>query len=194
MCIRDRSSTLIAGPCSIESREQLEQVADVLVRHHVPFIRGGAFKPRTSPYSYQGLGAEGLRMLSEVGRQYGLLTISEILDPRDVQDLSLIHISLADSTIYVENTTNIAYSSADERPVIELFSKTELRQVSLKLGDKVYMAEKLDEHHHRVTLDYNQACGQFSADVCENGALINVVTITIRSRVGTINDDNGFFD
>ena len=82
----DRSSTLIAGPCSIESREQLEQVADVLVRHHVPFIRGGAFKPRTSPYSYQGLGAEGLRMLSEVGRQYGLLTISEILDPRDVQD------------------------------------------------------------------------------------------------------------
>ena len=86
MFLLDRSSTLIAGPCSIESREQLEQVADVLVRHHVPFIRGGAFKPRTSPYSYQGLGAEGLRMLSEVGRQYGLLTISEILDPRDVQD------------------------------------------------------------------------------------------------------------
>ena len=59
---------------------------------------------------------------------------------------------------------------------------------------KVYMAEKLDEHHHRVTLDYNQACGQFCADICEDGALINTVAITIRSRVGTINDDNGFFD
>ena len=118
---------------------------------------------------------------------HGGASLEEVVVP-------VICFTLADSTIYVENTTNIAYSSADERPVIELFSKTELRQVSLKLGDKVYMAEKLDEHHHRVTLDYNQACGQFSADVCENGALINVVTITIRSRVGTINDDNGFFD
>ncbi len=77
--------SLIAGPCSIESRKQLEQVANILNRRHVPFIRGGAFKPRTSPYSYQGLGVEGVRMLSEIGKQYGLLTVSEILDPRDVQ-------------------------------------------------------------------------------------------------------------
>jgi 3-deoxy-7-phosphoheptulonate synthase/chorismate mutase len=80
-----QTTSVIAGPCSIESREQMEQVAKSLVRCHIPFIRGGAYKPRTSPYSFQGLGIEGLKILSEIGRQYGLLTVSEILDPRDVE-------------------------------------------------------------------------------------------------------------
>lgn len=79
-----QNPSMIAGPCSIENREQLEQVAITLAHHHIPFIRGGAFKPRTSPYDFQGLGIEGLKILSEIGRQYGLLTVSEILDPRDV--------------------------------------------------------------------------------------------------------------
>ena len=80
-----RKSSVIAGPCSVESVAQMEQTAKLLVKHEIPILRGGAFKPRTSPYSFQGLGREGLKILRELGKKYGLLTVSEILDPRDVQ-------------------------------------------------------------------------------------------------------------
>jgi 3-deoxy-7-phosphoheptulonate synthase/chorismate mutase len=76
---------IIAGPCSVESKEQVDQVAKVIVNQGLHLIRGGAFKPRTSPYDFQGLGLEGLKILREVADQYGLYVISEIMNPGDLE-------------------------------------------------------------------------------------------------------------
>lgn len=76
--------TIIAGPCSVESLEQLTSVADTLARCGLRFMRGGAYKPRTSPYSFQGLGEIGLEYLYEVAQRFGLITVSEIVDTRDI--------------------------------------------------------------------------------------------------------------
>lgn len=74
--------SMIAGPCAVEDEEQVEAVAQVLARRGVRFMRGGAFKPRTSPYSFQGLGEEGLVILERVARRHGLATVTEVVDTR----------------------------------------------------------------------------------------------------------------
>jgi 3-deoxy-7-phosphoheptulonate synthase len=71
---------IIAGPCAIESRAQAFSVAEAVRRSGARFFRGGAFKPRTSPYAFQGLGEEGLKILSEVREAYGLRIVTEALD------------------------------------------------------------------------------------------------------------------
>lgn len=78
--------TVMAGPCSIESHEQFEASAKVVKEAGAKVIRGGAFKPRTSPYAFQGLAEEGLKIMQSVGDQYGLVTISEVMSP-DMVDL-----------------------------------------------------------------------------------------------------------
>ena len=75
---------LIAGPCSVEDEEQMEQVASFLAASGIKFLRGGAFKPRSSPYSFQGLGEQGLQILADAARRHGMVTVSEVLDPRHV--------------------------------------------------------------------------------------------------------------
>ena len=75
---------LVAGPCSVESEEQMDLVARALVERGIGFLRGGAFKPRSSPYAFQGLGVRGLEILAAVGRRYGLRTVTEVMDPRAV--------------------------------------------------------------------------------------------------------------
>ena len=76
---------IIAGPCSVESMEQMEKVAQKLVENNIKFIRGGAFKPRTSPYDFQGLGMEGIEILRYICKKYSLLSVSEITDVRNVE-------------------------------------------------------------------------------------------------------------
>ncbi|KZS44222.1 chorismate mutase [Paenibacillus glucanolyticus] len=76
---------MIAGPCSVESYEQVRQVAAALKEAGITVMRGGAFKPRTSPYDFQGLGVEGLKILKEVASEFGLKTISEIVDPTHIE-------------------------------------------------------------------------------------------------------------
>lgn len=76
---------MIAGPCSVESYEQLRTVAAALKQAGIRVMRGGAFKPRTSPYDFQGLGIDGLKMLKEVGQEFGLATISEIVHPAHIE-------------------------------------------------------------------------------------------------------------
>jgi len=75
---------IVAGPCSIESLDQLRQTAVAVRAAGAAFLRGGAYKPRTSPYSFQGLGEEGLKMLRDVGGELGMATITEVLDVRDM--------------------------------------------------------------------------------------------------------------
>src|SRR3954470_14240789 len=71
---------VMAGPCSVESREQIERSAEVVAAAGAVFIRGGAFKPRSSPYSFQGLGEDGLRLLREAADRRGLGVVSEVMD------------------------------------------------------------------------------------------------------------------
>ena len=84
----DTGSTLImAGPCSAESWEQLDLTAQTLIENEVKIIRAGCFKPRTSPYKFQGLEQEGLRLLSEIRRKYGLKIITEVKDSTHVDQV-----------------------------------------------------------------------------------------------------------
>jgi len=79
---------LIAGPCAVESEEQMEEVAEGLAGLGVRLLRGGAFKPRSSPYSFQGLGVRGLELLAAAAGRHGLLTVSEVMDTRSVELVS----------------------------------------------------------------------------------------------------------
>jgi 3-deoxy-7-phosphoheptulonate synthase len=82
--IGDGSLTVMAGPCSIESRDQLFETADAVKAAGATVLRGGAFKPRTSPYAFQGLGVEALRYLAEAREETGLPVITEVMEPSQV--------------------------------------------------------------------------------------------------------------
>lgn len=86
--IKSGKLTIIAGPCSVESREQIIEIAQFLRDNEVDVLRGGAFKPRTSPYSFQGLGIKGLEYLAEAGSITGIPVISEVLSPEDIDIVS----------------------------------------------------------------------------------------------------------
>src|SRR3712207_5377310 len=75
--IRPGSFRVVAGPCTVESHEQFESSARAVKQAGFEYVRGGAFKPRTSPYSFQGLGEEGLKILSEVTKDLGLKAVTE---------------------------------------------------------------------------------------------------------------------
>ncbi len=75
---------VMAGPCSVETEEQLVKTAILVKKEGGSILRGGAFKPRTSPYSFQGLGIEGLKMLATARKETGLPVVTEVMDPRDV--------------------------------------------------------------------------------------------------------------
>ncbi|MBN2025925.1 MAG: 3-deoxy-7-phosphoheptulonate synthase, partial [Actinobacteria bacterium] len=79
-----RQVIVMAGPCAVESREQLLETARAVERAGAHVLRGGAFKPRTSPYSFQGLGEEGLAMLAKAREETGLPIVTEVLDVRDI--------------------------------------------------------------------------------------------------------------
>ncbi|MDI6692473.1 MAG: 3-deoxy-7-phosphoheptulonate synthase [Anaerosomatales bacterium] len=83
--VRDGAVTLIAGPCSVESREQMMEVAAVLKELGVRVMRGGAYKPRTSPFSFQGLEEKGLELLREAADAYGLMIVTEVVDSAHVE-------------------------------------------------------------------------------------------------------------
>ncbi|MGK2849620.1 MAG: 3-deoxy-7-phosphoheptulonate synthase [Candidatus Limnocylindrales bacterium] len=82
--IGDGSLTMMAGPCSVESRDQLFETADAVKAAGATILRGGAFKPRTSPYAFQGLGVEALRYLAEARERTGLPVITEVMEPSQV--------------------------------------------------------------------------------------------------------------
>ncbi len=75
---------VMAGPCSVENEEQIDTVARLVSASGAKILRGGAFKPRTSPYSFQGLGEEGLKIMAEARAETGLPFVAEVVDPRDV--------------------------------------------------------------------------------------------------------------
>lgn len=101
--------TLIAGPCAVESPEQMLDAALLAKAAGATVLRGGAFKPRTSPYSFQGLGRAGLRILADVGRETDLPVVTEVLDTRDV-DVVAAHADMMQ--IGARNMQNFALLAA----------------------------------------------------------------------------------
>ncbi len=81
----DGSQHFIMGPCAVESYDQVKTVAQAMKKQGLTLMRGGAYKPRSSPYDFQGLGLEGLKILKQVGEEEGMAIISEILNPNDVE-------------------------------------------------------------------------------------------------------------
>jgi 3-deoxy-7-phosphoheptulonate synthase len=82
-----RAFVVLAGPCAVESASQIEDAARIVAEAGCAVLRGGAFKPRTSPYAFQGLGDEGARLLFAAAERHGLATVTEILDPADLPAL-----------------------------------------------------------------------------------------------------------
>ncbi|MBO9605551.1 MAG: 3-deoxy-7-phosphoheptulonate synthase [Paenibacillaceae bacterium] len=76
--------TIMGGPCAVESPQQIDEIARLVKQAGGQVLRGGAFKPRTGPYSFQGIGVEGLEIMAEAGRKHGLLTITEVMTPEYV--------------------------------------------------------------------------------------------------------------
>ncbi|MGI8539615.1 MAG: 3-deoxy-7-phosphoheptulonate synthase [Rubrobacteraceae bacterium] len=83
--IKPGAFRVIAGPCTVESYDQFFEGAKAVKESGFGYIRGGAFKPRTSPYSFQGLGREGLEIMSEVASRFGLKVVTEVMDPYDIE-------------------------------------------------------------------------------------------------------------
>ncbi len=143
--------TVIAGPCAVESREQTLEIARRVKKAGAHFLRGGAFKPRTSPYSFQGLGREGLEILSEAREETGLPIITEALDT-DTVDLVAEHADVIQ--IGARNMQNFS--------LLRRVGRTR-RPVMLKRGMSATIDELL------MSAEYIAAEGNYQIFLCERG-------------------------
>jgi 3-deoxy-7-phosphoheptulonate synthase len=109
---------VIAGPCAIESREQLMETAQAVKKAGAHVLRGGAFKPRTSPYSFQGLGEEGLRLLAQARQETGLPVITEVMDPHMVPLVTTFADILQIGARNMQNYTLLHAVGQAQRPVL----------------------------------------------------------------------------
>jgi 3-deoxy-7-phosphoheptulonate synthase len=116
--IGDGSLTVMAGPCSVESRDQLMETVDFVAAHGATIIRGGAFKPRSSPYSFQGLGVEGLRYLAEARERSGMPVITEVMDPSQVDIVAEYSDILQVGTRNMQNFSLLLACGRASRPVM----------------------------------------------------------------------------
>ena len=113
-----RDFVVIAGPCSVESEEQMLESARAVKNAGADMLRGGAFKPRTSPYAFQGLGLRGLKLLAEAGRQTGLPIVTEVIDPRDVSWVAEFADVLQIGTRNMQNYSLLKEVGQTGRPVL----------------------------------------------------------------------------
>ena len=109
---------LIAGPCSVESEEQMLKTAHAVKQAGANMLRGGAFKPRTSPYAFQGLGLKGLKILNKAGKETGLPVITEVLDPRDVSWVGEYVDALQIGTRNMQNFSLLKEVGKAQKPVM----------------------------------------------------------------------------
>ena len=131
---------MIAGPCAVESREQIMTAAAQVKEAGAVMLRGGAFKPRTSPYSFQGLGEEGLKYLCEAGEKYGLPVISEIVSPNHV-DLMKPYVDMLQ--IGTRNMQNFELLKAAGKAGMPILLK---RGLSARIEEWLMAAEYLMAH------------------------------------------------
>ncbi len=142
---------LMAGPCSVESREQILESAEIVKESGAQILRGGAFKPRTSPYSFQGLGEAGLQYLAEARDKTGLLIITELMDSQDLQ--------------LVEQYTDIIQIGARNMQNYGLLSR--LRETKKPVMLKRGMMSKVNEL--LLSAEYILSEGNYNVILCERG-------------------------
>ncbi len=142
---------LIAGPCTIESREQTLQTARVVRDAGANMFRGGAYKPRTSPYSFQGLGQEGLKLLAEAKAETGLPVVTELMDMRDL-----------DSVLEVADVVQIGARNMQNYPLLAEVGRGG-RPVLLKRGLSATLDELL------MAAEYVLKEGNPNVMLCERG-------------------------
>src|SRR2546427_6428759 len=159
------SFALIAGPCTVESRDQTLQTARIVRDAGATLFRGGAYKPRTSPYAFQGLGQEGLRLLAEAKAETGLPIVTELMDVRDIDAVLEVADVIQIGARNMQNYPLLAEIGRAERPVLlkrglsapldELLMAAEY---VLKEGNPAVMLcergiRTFETDHRRVTLD-----------------------------------------
>ena len=149
--IGGKELTIIAGPCSVESHDQIFTIAEILKNMGVKFLRAGAFKPRSSPYSFQGLKEEGLRFLAEVKNEFKLNIVTELLNPYNIKEVA----EVADIIqIGARNMQNFA--------LLEEVGKTG-KPVLLKRGLSASVEDLL------LSAEYIAAQNNFNIILCERG-------------------------
>jgi len=142
---------VMAGPCSIESREQLFTVTELIAKAGAKGLRGGAFKPRSSPYSFQGMGEEGLKLLREAGDKFNLLVISEVME------ISQIALMLPYIDIFQVGARNMQNFN-----LLRELGKVK-KPVLLKRGIAATLEELL------LSAEYIMAGGNYDVILCERG-------------------------
>ncbi len=149
--IGDGSLAIIAGPCAIENRKQAFGIADIVQRSGAKFFRGGAFKPRTSPYAFSGLGEPGLKILAEIRNEFGLKIVSEALDEANVDLVEKYADMIQIGARNMQNFTLLRRVGRSKLPVL------------LKRG----MAATLEEW--LLAAEYVMAEGNYNIVLCERG-------------------------
>ncbi len=116
--IGGRHFAVIAGPCSVETEDQMAKVAEHVKKAGATFLRGGAFKPRSSPYSFQGLGIDGLKLLAQAGESVGLPIVTELLDVRDLDIVAEYADVIQIGTRNMQNFVLLLEAGSAGKPVI----------------------------------------------------------------------------
>ncbi len=143
--------TIIAGPCAVESKDQIEKTAEFLAKLGVKILRGGAFKPRTNPDDFQGLGEEGLKLLRAAADKFGMQVITEVMDPRDIEMVSKYADILQIGSRNMHNSPFLAELGKQKKPLL------------LKRG----MSATLNEFLQAVR--YIEKAGNKNILLCERG-------------------------
>jgi 3-deoxy-7-phosphoheptulonate synthase len=142
---------MIAGPCAVETVDQVFTVAEIVAKSGAKFFRGGAFKPRTSPYAFQGKGEDGLKILAEVRNQFGLNIVTEAMDERGVDLVEKYGDCIQIGARNMQNFSLLKYVGKTRKPVL------------LKRG----MSATLDEF--LLAAEYIMAEGNYDVILCERG-------------------------
>jgi len=127
--------TFISGPCAVEDYDKMMDIGKSLKKQGVHMIRAGAYKPRTSPYDFQGLGLEGLKILKEVGDRFGLPVVSEVMDPRDIEK-SLKYVDMIQ--VGSRNMYNYTFLKELGKLKVPILLK---RGISATIAEWIYAAE-----------------------------------------------------
>ena len=140
-----------AGPCAVESLEQIHTIAERVARHGAKLLRGGAFKPRTSPYSFQGLGEQGLKLIRQAADKNGLLVVSEVMDPSQISMMLPYVDVLQVGARNMQNYHLLRALGEVQKPVL------------LKRGMSATIEELL------LSAEYIMAGGNYNVILCERG-------------------------
>lgn len=154
---------LMAGPCSIENKDMIMEIAKVVKENGGEFLRGGAFKPRTSPYDFQGLGEEGLKYMREACDKYDLLMVTEVMDTRDIELIGKYTDMFQVGARNMQNFSLLKELGKTDKPVL------------LKRGLSATMREFL------MAAEYIVAFGNQDVILCERG--IRTFEIATRNTV-----------